>query len=459
MNMSNFAIWLKCFWAVICPSWWTLALVGLALIAFAITLGCYSRNQIEHKKGESAMQKVGRRWQRAGWIMLGVAAAVYVVELIGLNAATTDLLANRAKLNKTDVARVLYKSQYDFAFFCARNKHLMTSLDKIEAVKGKFAIKPQISYADKTRLDLGRTFSKYLAPTGNKRFYPTPNSLPDAELKRETVEKLITLLDLTPSDPRYKMVTNTAKDEFTPPENRDALERLKVLLSDEFSKELVSVRYTTGDTKWSDLKSSSKDSIRNGTDGLRKRLIKSNAERVKRIFDSPINPDIRSSASFEEYLENVHGEIDSQMRKEMTALLSTDNFWKIRNEIIGELEKTPGFMNEKFAKQLDLFNIKLRAKLSRQWKTRMDGIINLFLEKWKTEALLYNNDQLTYQQLHINQKAFNGKLVFLYVSSPYLHDLFWLALLAVIVLIFFWSKGAQIIRTGNPRTVANKINN
>ena len=316
-----------------------------------------------------------------------------------------------------------------------------------------------MSYADKMKVEFARIFSKYLAPTGNRRFYPAPDYTPDSQLKRDTVDKLIKHLDLAPDNDHYKTLTTTARDVFTAAENREALERLKALLNSEFSKDLLAVDYQSGAGNWAELKRETKDSVRNNTVKLRNAMIVENAERVKRIFDSPINPEIRSSATFEDYLAKIHVDINAHMENEVADLLSTDNFWEIRKRIISDLDSDPAFKRKNIKEQLTQFNSMLHDELGRQWQTRMDGIINRILEKWETEALLYNDDQLSYQQLRQDQKSFNRNLVLLCDVSPYLHDLFWLAVLAILALAIFWFPGAKIVRMGKPSVVKNKIHN
>ena len=239
------------------------------------------------------------------------------------------------------------------------------------------------------------------------------------------------------------------------PENIKGLENLKANLNEAVAHKHFSVSLTTTAENWEGFKGNS--AVNNNTAALRRDLADQSNDLVSREFHKPIDPKNSNSPTFEYYLGIVHSNISKEIGSQAGVLLSTENYLKIKQEIVGELEQEPGFSDKSFNEQMVEFENKLSGKLSLQWRKRLKAIVNSNLEKWENEAYLYNNDSIAYRKLE--STALNSNLVFLYNVSTFLHDLFWLAIAALVVLFVFLLRGAEIVRAGSTRAIQNKIKN
>ena len=457
MNTEHLAIFFKGLWAVICPDWWTLGLLLAALLVFAIMKLIYGRSRITSK---NALQQVGKRWQLVGIVILLAGLLIYVVELLITHHMYGNVVTNLEAPVDEDLICSLNKNQYDFARHFNRNKTKMKNEADVEKVKSEYSVSAQVSIAERKRLALARKYTQLLGKTGNRRFYPAAGDSPSHLHKQFVVERLLREYKFGKNDDRSKQLTKQAGKEFIAPENQGALKNLEAQLINEFSRNTFNdITWSSNGKTWEDFKNSSKELVANHTADARDAIIAKNTARLAEIFGRKIQPDNPDSATYERYLKPVRQKVDNRLRLEMIKLLETDNAWEIRLKAIAKLEQDPDFKKMAFKEQLARFNNAFGDELNKQWQSRVEGVISEFFADWETEALLYNNDQASFHDLNPGERALNSRLLTLYNISNYLHDFFWLAVLAIVVLIVFWIRGAKIIRSGNPRIVKNKIHN
>lgn len=459
MNTEYLMIVLKGFWEVICPDWWTLGLLIAALLAFAAMKIVYSRSRVSSK---NALQQVGKRWQMAGVIILLAGLLIYVAELLITHNMYGNIVANLDSPADVDLIFSLNKNQYDFARHCRRNQARMKKEAEVEAVKDEYSVPVLMSIAERKQLMLARKYSQLLRKTGNQRFYPAAADSPNHLQKYTVVARLLREYKyLGENDERRRQLVKLAGEEFIAPENQGAVKKLEAMLRDEFTRDTFNTFYWTTPAKdWQGFsRNTSKNLVENGTADARDEIIANNTARLAALFGRKIQPDNPDSATYERYLKSIRQKMDNRLRIEMIKMFDTDNIWEIRLKVIAELEKDPAFRKMKFKEQLVRFNNAFGDELGKQWKARAEGVINDFFSDWETEALFYNNDQVSFNNLSATGRALNSRLLALYKISNYLHDFFWLLVLAIIVLIVFWLRGAKIVRAGNPRIVKNKIHN
>lgn len=461
MNFDNLVIWLKCFWAVICPNWWTLALFVAAAAAFGIMKLVYGNRPI---KDRNALQQVGRRWRLVGYIVLAAAVAIYIVELVVMYVGTAKVLGNKETPTEGEIVLALNKTQYDLVRFREKNKNRMKTTAARAKVEKEFVMAPSITLAEKSQLELARKFSDNLAKTSNRRFYPYPAFLPDKDDKAKALRLISDDLKNQKGDVKKRDddVIKAARMEYTPEERREALKKLEAKLTDPENK--IHRLFSNVERVRSDKEKAEdvlKGGLRKDNDFSTESYKRTVNYAVRAIFAEKIQPDNPKSETFDKFLAPVCGSLVIAYGTHIDNMFTDANLDKISNSIKEAVRNDPGYEENKenINWLCDKYDHYLRLTLNKDWLERIKNVVRTELARRDTEELLFNNDLLSYTTMTVEEKSLNDSLRSLYVSAVWVHDLFWCVVIAIIALVVFTLRGGKLVRMGNPRTVRNKIHN
>ena len=135
---------------------------------------------------------------------------------------------------------------------------------------------------------------------------------------------------------------------------------------------------------------------------------------------------------------------------------SAENLNKIQRDAIEACEAQDGFSKLSFDEQKQLFWNYINLSLEKAWRNEFIAKADLKGQ----EDLLFRNDNSDFSKLRKDRPdfiSFNEGMITLLAIAGWLINLFWLVVIALVVLFVFIIRSNQIIQSGSEQNIKNRI--
>ena len=457
MSISNLGIWFLCFWEVICPNWWTLAMIVAAVLVFVLAKVIYGGKQVGNK---GAMDQVGKRWQMIGYIIIVAAIAIYAVEMIAIHTMTAKIVADSKKPQIIELQNLLRVAELDINRLQQANFDKLKRHDQLARfVDQNYKYKSEIPLATARKLDLERKFSKHLSNNADLKLPKLYNESSDRALKNLAEKFVLKNLgySATAADDatKYNNFKTASFNEFANPEYKDTINKLKKALKEKFADRKFRVGgYTTDNTTtWTAFK---KIKSTGYAENLQAAWARDEMEILDEVFNQRASSDSSNKMTFGALLPDIKNELAAALRKTREKCFSQEMQDEISKKAFEACEASPGFGNLSLAEKKNRFFQETNRIMSEMW--RDEYMPNTDLKG--QEYLLYGNDKSDLNNLLKklpNIFNFNKHLSALLNVANFVLNFFWLLVIVIVVLFVFINRGKQIRNMGKVETIKSKI--
>lgn len=467
MSITSFAIWFRCFWNVICPDWWTIGIWVVPIVVCAVFLWIYSQNQVKLQTG--TLIEVGKRWQ---WIGYGIIAAVtllFLVEILVIHACSRPIVANRSKPQASELQTLLRANEIYF------NKLFQNGHDKFKGQFSKFrndivkndsfSIKEDITYADARKLAWEKEFSSCLAANSNVnvKLPKLYSDTSDSNMKRLVGEMTMKRTGYLDGDER-KLFNTALFAEFAKPEYKDVLPRLAAELKKNIANRQFNLSQFTNDdsTLWSQFAAG----VNNNKGHIAEDTIRSwanqDAAMVANVFKQKASAIAKDKATFNDLLPGARNEFVYLLNKYRDKCFAPENIQEILKESLRKVNSDPDFAglkdNQMFNERKEAFWREVNGLMLQRWREDLD--INFIRGLEEKRDLLFSDDKSDQNSLTarwMNLFNLNKSLTQLLNIANILHNIFWLVVIFIVVLLVFILRGKKICNMGKRERIEKKL--
>lgn len=455
--MSNLGIWFLCFWEVICPNWWTLAMIVVAGLVFVLAKIIYGGKQVGNK---GAMDQVGKRWQMIGYVIIAAAIVIYAVEMLTIHTMTVKIVADSQKPQINELQNLLRVAELDINRLQKTNIDKLKRYDKLARfVDQNYKYRSEIPLATARKLDLERKFSQHLANNADLKLPKLYNESSDRALKNLAEKFVLKNLgySATAADDaaKYNNFKTASFNEFANPEYKDAINKLKKALKEKFAdREFKLARYVSDNTTtWPAFK---KIRSKGYSDHLLETWKNDEMEMLDEVFNQRASSNSSNKMTFGALLPDIKNELAAALRKTREKCFSQETQDDISKRAVEACEASPGFGNLSLEEKKARFFQETNRIMAEIWREEYMPNTNLTGQ----EYLLYGNDKSDLSNLLKklpNIFNFNKHLSALLNAANFVLNFFWLLVIVIVVLFVFINRGKQIRSMGKVETIKSKI--
>ena len=470
-------------WDVICPNWWTLAMVVVALFTWLGFMWYYNKHQVKSNEGNNqvksnegnnqvkpnegnnqvkpnrALIEVGKRWANVGLAIIIFAFAIYAIEMVCIHHITCRIIDNPKKPKVIELQNMLRVAEMDVNRFHRANYDKIKTYNELEKMVNDanygLTCKTVIPYATARKLELERKFSQRLANTPFSKLPKLYNEPSDRDSKLIVRNFVKGRLAYATDSENYNKFQEAAFKEFVNQEYKDTIGLLKDALQDKFANRVFSFNAIEDDnsTNWGDFKKNNPGSVTDESKKYEenKELQDFNVVLRKRATENANNPTTFRDLLSVETCDNILHSIE-KCRKNCFS-----TFGNIFQKAIAACENEPDFDQKDFAKQKSLFFKKFNSLLGKKWNEAYQANVNLDNQ----EHMLYSNDKTDLEKLSIPKLKkffdFNKCLNVALDCANFVLNLFWFVLIALVAWLIFIRKGKKIRSIANSKNITSKI--